>query len=136
MTTSDAEDFVKRFAAAWATRDARAFLALWHPEGKLHYPFAARVINGREIGKLNDLTKVNAPDLTWKLLDWTSRNNVIVIEWASSNRYGDRIVSWQGVDKLTVHDGKIIEEIVYTDTAPLHALRLGIKFEALIAFPE
>jgi len=136
MTALNAEDFVNRFAAAWAARDAGAFLALWHPEGRLHYPFASRVINGREIGKLNELTKINAPHLTWKLLDWTSRGNVIVIEWASSNRYGDRIVSWQGMDKLTVHDGKIIEEIVYTDTAPLQALRQGVKFDALIPFPE
>jgi len=94
------------------------------------------VINGREIGKLNDLTKANAPDLTWNLVGWTSRGNVIVIEWGCSNKYGGRVVSWGGVDKLTLHDGKIIEEIVYTDTAPLQALRRGVKFDALIAFPE
>jgi hypothetical protein len=135
MTTLNAEDFVNRFAAAWAARDAGAFLALWHPEGKLHYPFANRVINGREIGKLNDLTKASAPDLTWNLVGWTSRANVIVIEWACSNKYGDRVVFWGGVDKLTLRDGKIIEEIVYTDTAPLQALRRGVKFDALIAFP-
>jgi hypothetical protein len=136
MTTLNVEDFVNRFAAAWAARDAGAFLALWHPEGKLHYPFASRVISGREIGKLNDLTKTNAPDLTWNLVGWTSRGNVIVIEWACSNKYGDRVVSWGGVDKLTLHDGRIIEEIVYTDTAPLQALRRGVKFDALIPFPE
>jgi ketosteroid isomerase-like protein len=136
MTTLNAEDFVNRFAAAWTTRDSGAFLALWHPEGKLHYPFASRVIHGREVGKLNDLTKANAPDLTWNLVDWTSKGNVIVIEWASSNKYGDHVVSWRGVDKLTIQDGKIIEEIVYTDTAPLQALRRGVKFDALIPFPE
>src|SRR5688500_12663935 len=136
MTDTEAQTFVDRFAAAWAAKDGAAFLALWHPEGKLHYPFASRVIRGDEIGKLNDLTKANAPHLTWKLLNWTSRGDVVVIEWESSNRYGERVVTWRGVDKLTLKDGRIIEEIVYADTAPLQAMRQGKPFEALIQFPD
>ena len=116
-------------------RDASTFLALWHPNGRLHYPFASRVIRGSEIGLLNDLMKANAPNLTWELLDWTSRGDVVVIEWRSSNRYGATSVTWQGVDKLTLLNGKIIEEIVYADIAPLQAMRLGMTFEALIPFP-
>jgi len=136
MTDVEVQTFVDNFAAAWAARDGDAFLALWHPDGQLHYPFANRVIKGSEIGKLNDLTKTRAPDLTWKLVDWTGRNDVVVVEWESSNRYGEHVMVWRGVDKMTLRDGKIIEEIVYTDTAPLQALRLGMKFEALIPFPD
>jgi ketosteroid isomerase-like protein len=135
MTETEIQTFVDRFAAAWAAKDAAAFLALWHPDGKLHYPFSDRVIAGHEIGKLNDLTKANAPNLTWTLLGWTARGPVIVIEWETSNRYGDRVVAWRGVDKLTLREGKIIEEIVYTDTAPLQALRRGEAFDALIQVP-
>lgn len=65
MTDTETQAFVDRFAAAWAAKDGAAFQRLWHPEGKLHYPFANRVIRGDEIGKLNDLTKANAPHLTW-----------------------------------------------------------------------
>ena len=136
MTDLEKQTFVNNFAAAWAARDGDAFLALWHPEGRLHYPFANRVIMGAEIGKLNDLTTTIAPQLTWKLVDWTSRDDVVVIEWESSNRYGERVIVWRGVDKMTLRDGKIIEEIVYCDTAPLQALRRGMKFDALIQFPD
>ena len=136
MTDTEAQAFVDRFAAAWAAKDGAAFLALWHPEGKLHYPFASRVIGGDEIGKLNDLTKANTPHLTWKLLSWTARGDLVVIEWESSNRYGEQLVTWRGVDKLTLKDGKIIEEVVYADTAPLQAMRQGKPFEALIQFPD
>lgn len=135
MTVSDLQDFVNRFAAAWALKDGAAFLALWHRDGKLHYPFASRVIHGHEIGLLNDLTAKTSPHLTWTLLGWTSRGNVCVIEWESSNRYGETVVTWRGVDKLTLVDGKIIEEIVYADTAPLQALRQGRAFDALIQLP-
>ena len=136
MTDLEKQTFVDCFAAAWAARDADAFLALWDPHGQLHYPFANRVIMGSEIGELNDLTKTIAPHLTWKLVDWTSRDDVVVIEWESSNRYGNRVIVWRGVDKMTLRDGKIIEEIVYCDTAPLQALRRGGKFDALIRFPD
>ena len=136
MTDTEAQTFVNNFTAAWAARSGDAFLALWHPDGQLHYPFADRVIKGSEIGKLNDLTKTRAPRLAWKLVDWTSRGDIVVIEWESSNRYGEHLLVWRGVDKLTLRDGKIIEEIVYTDTAPLQARRLGTKFEALIQFPD
>jgi ketosteroid isomerase-like protein len=136
MTELEKQTFVNNFAAAWAARDGDAFLALWHPHGRLHYPFANRVIEGCEIGKLNDLTKTIAPHLTWKLVDWTSRDDVVVIEWESSNRYGEQVVVWRGVDKMTLRGGKIIEEIVYCDTAPLQALRRGVKFDALIQLPD
>ena len=130
MSEIEMQAFVERFNAAWQARDGSAFLALWHPHGVLHYPFANRVIKGSEIGLLNDLTKHNAPALTWTL-----RGDVVVIEWESSNRYGERVVTWLGVDKITLHDGKIFEEIVYADTAPLQALRRGERFEALIQLP-
>ena len=136
MTLADAEEFVTRFAAAWAARDSEMFLRLWWPEGKLHYPFASRVIRGDEIGMLNELTKGRSPDLKWSMVDWTARGDVIVVEWESTNRLGDRVLSWRGVDKLTLRDGRIIEEVVYVDTAPLQALRRGETFEALIPIPD
>jgi hypothetical protein len=68
MTEQEAEDFVDRFAAAWSARDGNAFLALWHPDGQLHYPFANHVLKGSEIGMLNDLLTANAPHLRSRLL--------------------------------------------------------------------
>jgi len=57
MTDAEAQDFLTRFAAAWAARDGEAFLALWHPEGVLRTPLADRPIAGHELGRLNDLLK-------------------------------------------------------------------------------
>ena len=136
MTESEAEAFVKRFEAAWAARQSRAFLELWHPDGKLHSPYYDRVIFGREIGALNELQGAAAPNLTWKLIGWTWRADAVVVEWENSNRYGERIVTWRGVDKFTLRDGRISEEIVYADTAMLHALRLGKPLEPLIRVPQ
>jgi hypothetical protein len=136
MTPQQIETFVGRFEQAWASRSSEAFQSLWHPEGELHYPFAGRVIKGSEIGLLNEIQAASAPELTWELIHWTARGDVVVVEWECSNRYGEAIVTWRGVDKLTLRDGRIIEEVVYADTAPLQALRRGQVFEPLITLPE
>lgn len=132
MSDADIQDFVTRFAAAWAARDGAAFLALWHPDGVLRTPFAGRPLQGSELGRLNDIQKVQAPDLVWQLLDWTSRGDVVIIEWQNSRVLGGQRVDFRGVDKFRLREGRIAEEVVYADTAPLRALRSGENLAALI----
>jgi ketosteroid isomerase-like protein len=135
MPELEIEQFVQAFAAAWARSDGDGFLDLWHPDGLLHSPFMSRVVKGDEFGMLTNIYKKAAPNLTWTLVGWTSRGNVVVIEWESSNRYDEQVVRWRGVDRITLEDGKIREEVVYADTAPLQARRRGTSFEALIQLP-
>jgi len=132
MTDAETQDFITRFAAAWAARDGQAFLALWHPDGTLHYPLTDRPIMGNELARLNDAQREAAPDLVWQLLDWTSRGDVIIIEWQSTRLISGKRFDWRGVDKLRLKDGKIMEERVYMDTALLRAARTGAALEPLL----
>ncbi len=125
MTDAEIQDFVTRFAAAWAARDGALFRALWHEDGVLHYPLTDRALAGAEIARLNDVQREAAPDLVWQLLDWTARGNVVIIEWQSTRFVAGERFAWRGVDKFRLRDGKIAEERVYMDTAPLRALRSG-----------
>jgi hypothetical protein len=78
MTPEQLQDFVTRFAAAWAARDGKAFLDLWHPDGTLYTPLVNRPIKGSELPKLMELQIASAPDFVWQLLDWTSRGDVVI----------------------------------------------------------
>ena len=60
MNDLDIQDFVTRFAAAWAARDGEAFLALWHPDGVLHSPLYDRPVAGKELGRLTELVRETA----------------------------------------------------------------------------
>jgi ketosteroid isomerase-like protein len=131
MTNTEIEDFVTRLAAAWAERDGEAFLSLWHPEGTLYYPYTDRPLKGSELGRLVQIQNETLPDLVWQLLDWTSRGDVIIVEWQCSRYISNKRFYWRGVDKLRLREGKIIEERVYADTAPLRALRTGAVLEPL-----
>jgi ketosteroid isomerase-like protein len=132
MTDTEVEAFVTKFAAAWAARDGEKFLSLWHPDGVLRTPFAGRPIAGAELGRLNDIQKEQAPDMVWQLLDWTSRGDVVIVEWQNSRVVGGKRFDFRGVDKFRLRDGKIVEEVVYSDTAPLRALRSGEALEPLV----
>ena len=69
MTPEQLQDFVTRFAAAWAARDGKAFLDLWHPDGTLYTPLVNRPIKGSELPKLMELQIASAPDFVWQLLE-------------------------------------------------------------------
>ena len=132
MTEADVQEFVTKFAAAWAARDGEAFLALWHPDGVLRTPFAGRAIAGSELGRLNDIQKELAPDMVWQLLDWTWRGDVVVVEWQNSRFVGGKRFDFRGVDRFRLRDGRIVEEVVYADTAPMRAARSGQALQPLI----
>ena len=134
MTDIEITDFVTRFAAAWAARDGEAFLALWHPEGLLHTPMVGRTVKGSELAGLIEVQKAAAPDFVWQLLDWTARGDVVIIEWQTTRIINGARFDWRGVDKFRIQEGKIIEERVYTDTAPLRAARSGAALEPITRF--
>jgi hypothetical protein len=136
MNQAQIETFLEKFQRAWASRNDADFVAIWNPDGQLVYPFANRIIKGTELPLLNAITKKQLPDLRWRMVDWTTRGNVIVVEWESSNLYGDRRLAWRGVDKITLEHGRIMEEIVYADTGPFQAMRQGTSFPALISLPD
>ncbi len=131
MSNIDIESFIISFATAWAARDGDAFLTLWHPEGQLYTPLVARPVLGAELKLLVESQIKAAPDFVWQLIGWTSRADVIVIEWQTSRFVAGKRFDWRGVDKIILRDGKIFEERVYTDTALLRALRGGVDIDAI-----
>jgi uncharacterized protein (TIGR02246 family) len=66
MTDAEIQEFVTKFAAAWAARDGEAFLALWHPDGVLRSPLYDRQVAGNELGKLTAMLRETAPDSVWQ----------------------------------------------------------------------
>ena len=123
MTDIDIQEFVSRFAAAWAARDPDAFTSLWDPEGLLHSPLHDRPVAGRELGRLTGLLRKTAPDHVWQLLDWAARGSIVIVEWQATRMVGGQRIDWRGVDKFRLRGGRIVEERVYMDTAALRAAR-------------
>src|SRR5882757_2871066 len=107
MTDADIQDFVTRFAAAWAARDGEAFAALWHPDGVLHSPLYDRPVAGKELGRLTELVRESAPDHVWQLLDWTARGDVVVVGWQATRPAGGGRAVWRGGGQLALREGGV-----------------------------
>src|SRR5207248_7364341 len=97
-------------------------------------PLVNRPVAGNELARLLEVQTAAAPDFVWQLLDWTSRGDVVIIEWQTTRNINGQRFSWRGVDKFRIKAGKIIEERVYTDTAPLRAARSGTALEPITRF--
>ena len=134
MTDAEIQDFVTRFAAAWAARDGKAFLELWHPEGLLKTPMVGRTVKGSELDRLIEAQTQAAPDFVWQLLDWASRGDVVIVEWQTTRIVNGQRFSWRGFDKFRIRNGRIAEETVYCDTAPLRALGSGEALQPITRF--
>ena len=115
------QEFVTQFAAAWAARDAKAFLRCGTRTVCCTTRSLDRPLKGSELGRLVETQNELAPDLVWQLLDWTSRGDVVIVEWQNTRFIDGKRMAYRGVDKFRFRDGKIIEERVYMDTAPLRA---------------
>jgi hypothetical protein len=117
MTEEETERFVKDYEAAWASREPGIMSTMWHADGILIHPLLANEpISGDLVPFNNDRTKHLNPDLTWTLLDWTSRGNRVVLEWENKLTVAGQPVTLRGVDVMTLREGKIEKEIVYMDT--------------------
>lgn len=82
---------------------------------------------------MTEIVKERAPDSVWQLLDWTARGAVVIVEWQNTRNLPGRRLEWRGVDKFRLRDGKILEERVYTDTAPIRAAAKGEKLGPVIS---
>jgi len=130
MTESEAQDFVTRYAAVWGAGISDDFQTVWHGDGTLNHPMLDRPLKGSDIP-----AQAAAPTLVWKLAGWTWREDIVVVEWLCTTVAASGPFSWRGVDKFRVRDGKIIEETVFSDTAPLRAARRGEMAEPMMRFP-
>ena len=59
----------------------------------------------------------------------------MIVEWQTTRLINGHRLEWKGVDKFRFRDGKVIEERVYSDTAPIRAFAKGEKLEPLTTLP-
>jgi ketosteroid isomerase-like protein len=136
MSEAEAQAFVTKYAAIWAAGISDDFRTVWHENGTLVHPMLDRTLKGRDIPDLHSMQKAAAPTLVWQLAGWTWREDTVVVEWLCTVSAVDGPFAWRGVDKFRVLDGRIVEETVYSDNAPLRAARRGETLEPMMRFVD
>jgi hypothetical protein len=119
MTDPPAEDFVRRFAAAWADPSPECLEALAHPDVLLRQPMM-RPVRGAAAWRetVRELLGL-VPDLRGEVLRWAGSGQDLFIELALRGTLARRPYEWTLVDRIKLEDGLVRERVSYFDPLPL-----------------
>ncbi|MBV9847160.1 MAG: nuclear transport factor 2 family protein [Kutzneria sp.] len=119
----DTAAWIAAYEQVRRSNDSAALGRMWAPDGTLHHPDLSRPIPGSQLPAYNDDILRRLPDITWELLRWASRDDIVYLEWTCRATISGTPLVWSGVDRMVIHDGLITEEVVYYDTVPLWITR-------------
>ncbi|MEX2193955.1 MAG: nuclear transport factor 2 family protein [Thermoleophilaceae bacterium] len=113
-------EFVERFVSFWRAPDPALIPSLVHPD-----------VRARFVGVVDDVVGVEAyraqiaaalavaPDLRLEVVGGFSEGERVLIEWHACCSAGGRPVEFEGMDRLVVRDGLVVDARVTYDTGPL-----------------
>jgi ketosteroid isomerase-like protein len=117
----EAERFVASFTAAWARPRLEDFIALAAPQVRLVQPVAATTEGIEAFADFFRRLMALIPDLTAGVERWAASEDGVYIELTFRGTLGGKPVSWSGIDRIVLRDGRIAERVNYSDPAPVLA---------------
>jgi hypothetical protein len=118
-STTEAAEFVERFAEAWSRPTGARLAALCHPEVRLVQPLM-RETRGREAGaRAFDELLALVPDLHAEVHRHGVTEGGVLIEFSLIGTLARRPYTWHVVDRITLEDGLVAERISYFDALPV-----------------
>ena len=111
-----AEEWVARFAANWAKPEPDGLRDLMHVDTRNLIPPMTQP-GDREgvVAHFKGVLQI-IPDFHIKIIRWAAVADTVMIEWQGSATVAGKSLDWQGVDRISLRDGKTYEGQVYWDT--------------------
>jgi len=111
-----AEGWVARFAANWASPAPDGLRDLMHADTKnLIPPMAEPGDREGVVAHFKGVLQM-IPDFRLTIIRWAAVADTVMIEWQGSATVAGKPIGWQGVDRISLRDGKTYEGQVYWDT--------------------
>jgi SnoaL-like protein len=115
----ETQNFVEGFARGWSNPEPDGFSALFTPEVRLVAPLLP-VTNGIPAAeKAFRRTFAVFHGMRGTVHDWAPHPDGVFIEFTLSASFGGQPVSWRGVDRFLLRQGKAVERLHYFDTRPV-----------------
>ncbi|MBA2742311.1 MAG: nuclear transport factor 2 family protein [Actinobacteria bacterium] len=115
MSTSDLEQLIGRYDAAWNAHDVEAIVGMHSPDMVFENHTAGERVVGDDVrGHIAQIFE-NWPDLAFAGRRLLVRDELVVSEWTASatDRQGRRL-EWDGVDIFSFADGLVSRKDVYS----------------------
>ena len=111
-----AETWVAKFAANWDQPDPDALRPLMHEDTQnLIPPMAEPGDREGVVAHFKGVLQM-LPDFRLRILRWAPVADTVMIEWEGSAAVAGQPLTWRGVDRISLRDGKTYEGQVYWDT--------------------
>ncbi|MFF4413471.1 nuclear transport factor 2 family protein [Streptosporangium sp. NPDC001559] len=113
-------DFVNRWATFWAAPDPEQVHTLSAPDIVLRYPGRPEPLNGLDAWKAQVASIVERfPDVRLSVTHHATDGDLCFISWQATATAGGKAIFWEGIDRMLLKDGVVIDSMVAFDTAGL-----------------
>ena len=116
-----AKDMVARFAASWDRPNADSLRDLMHPDTRNVIPPMTEPGDREAVVEYFRAALSRLPDMRLEVVRWAATDDAVMIEWEATASVAGQPLSWTGVDRFNVRDGRIYQGHVYWDTRELAA---------------
>ncbi|OBA64301.1 hypothetical protein A5647_02620 [Mycobacterium sp. 1100029.7] len=114
--SSNAKQFVTKFAEYWADPTSEGLDDLLHPDVVLIQPLVPRMV-GLDAAKAQFQRLFHClPELRAVVDHWCGDDDLVFIEFRMRSRVGGDVFEWPNVNRLRLRDGKGMERVTYFDS--------------------
>jgi SnoaL-like domain len=121
----DVDRFMQVYEEIWPSFDADRLekFEMVHPEAKIEHSGMERPIRGDEEPDYVRGIKAAMPDISLETRNWAARENVIFVEYAMAATVNGEPLTWDGIGRFVLREGRVIDAIGRWDTAAIQAAR-------------
>jgi hypothetical protein len=113
-------EFVDRWAGFWTAPDPARVADLAAPGIELRYPGLSEPLHGVEAWRDRVASIVERlPDIRLTVTDHATTGDLCFISWRGTATVGGHPISWEGIDRMRLRDGLVVDSLVAFDTAAL-----------------
>ena len=124
----DVERFMRVYEETWPRFDADRLerFEMVHPDARIDHSGMERPIRGDEEPDYVRGIKALMPDISLETRNWAARGDIVFIEYEMTATVNGEPLSWNGIGRFKLREGRVIDAIGRWDTAEIQA-RLGAQ---------
>jgi len=111
-----AANWVAGFAERWESLDPNRLRDLMHADTRNLIPPMTAPADREGVIEHFSKTKAQIPDLRLQVERWAASGDAVFIEWRAHATIAGRALTWRGVDRVRLRDGRTYEGEAYWDT--------------------
>ncbi|MBB4698031.1 nuclear transport factor 2 family protein [Paractinoplanes abujensis] len=113
-------DFVDRWAAFWAAPDPARVGDLAATDIELRYPGLPEPLRGVEAWRARVASIVQRfPDVRLTVTAHATADDLCFVSWRGTATAAGNPITWEGIDRMRLRDGLVVDSLVAFDTAGL-----------------